>query len=87
MNADKPDRVFFDRLDDRAYQPVNIQPFGHNITLCCRQARSVDGLDAVSQSQPQFSQSLLHLCPSLLQMPLSIIAKHLFYRMNTDEHR
>ena len=31
MNADKPDRVFFDRLDDRAYQPVNIQPFGRNL--------------------------------------------------------
>ena len=54
MNADKPDRVFFDRLDDRAYQPVNIQPFGQYATIYCRQARSVDGLDAVSQSQPQF---------------------------------
>ena len=64
MNADKPDRVFFDRLADRAYQPVNIQPFGQYATISCRQARSVGGLDAVSQSQPQFSLSSLHLCPS-----------------------
>jgi len=60
----KPDYVSFARLFDRSSQPVNIQPFGHGITLCCRQARSVGGLDAVSQSQPQFSLSSLHLCPS-----------------------
>ena len=70
MNADKPDRVFFDRLDDRAYQPVNIQPFGQYATISCRQARSVGGLDAVSQSQPQFYQHhyiCVHLRASLLQ--------------------
>ena len=76
MNADKPDRVFFDRLDDRAYQPVNIQPFGQYATISCRQARSVGGLDAVSQSQPQFSLSSLHLRPSasiIVSMLFSII--------------
>jgi len=48
MNADKPDRVFFDRLDDRAYQPVNIQPFGQYATIYCRQALNVSFIAALS---------------------------------------
>ena len=70
MNADK---LSFDRLFDRAYQPVNNQPFGHNITLCCPHGLSVSFIAALSKWRKQFNLYLflsficVHLRPSLLQ--------------------
>ena len=61
------DEVFFDRLADRAYQPVNIQPFGHSAIPCCRQALNVSFIADLSQWGKQFYLYLFlsfHLCPS-----------------------
>ena len=85
-----PDEVFFDRLDDRAYQPVTSHPFGHGITLCCRQALSVSFIAALSQWGKQYNWASVFVITSV-----SICVHHCykllfscynetFYRMNAD---
>ena len=60
-----PDEVSFDRLDDRAYQPVNSHPFGHGITLCCRRALSVSFIAALSQWRKQYNWASVFVITSV----------------------
>ena len=81
MNADK---LSFDRLFDRAYQPVNNQPFGHNITLCYLYGLRVSFIDALSQWRKQFNLSFAFIISSA-SIIVTNASFHLFHRINADE--
>ena len=86
-----PDVISFDRLDDRAYQPVNLQPLRCS-PACYSPAGAERGWLRWLITKPATSLHYhhyicVHLCSSMLQLPLSIVKMHLFHRMNTDERR